>query len=262
MKKLLVILFFTTVFISTNCDSKYPDKSEKEIVVKIKGDPEFVEFPSLDGLMISANVYEVGKNAPVIVLCHQARFNKFEYAGIAQELVAMGFNCIAIDQRSGGPIGNMVNETTIRALNEGKDIDYIDAEPDIIAAINYAVKRYNKSVILWGSSYSSTLALYIAAENDNVMAVVSFSPGNYLSDFKGSLIDKLEGFNKPMFITSSLNESVGVTELINKVNMGSNQVHFIPTVRGHHGSRALWKTQIGGEEYWVAIKNFLQKIKN
>lgn len=35
-----------------------------------------VEFHSLDSLMISANIYEISNDAPVILLCHQARFNK------------------------------------------------------------------------------------------------------------------------------------------------------------------------------------------
>ncbi len=257
MKKHLMLLFLLTAFFSTNCDVNYHnEKAPDGNIYK----PELVEFTSADGLMISANIYEESKGAPVIVLCHQARFNKFEYAGIAEKLMQMGFNCIAIDQRSGGPIGDKVNETTIRAIAEGKSIDYIDAEPDIIAAINYAVLRYNKPVILWGSSYSSTLALYIAINNDDVNAVVSFSPGDYLSEYKGSLVDKLEGFNKPMFVTSSLSESSGLTELVSKVRMVDNQIHFIPKGKGHHGSRALWNSQIGSEEYWVALSEFLQQL--
>ena len=119
--------------------------------------PEKIEFPSIDKIPISAHVYEVDPEAPVIVLCHQARFNKSEYDGIAQRLMELGFNSIAIDQRSGGPIANQPNETTLAAMEKDLPTDYLDAEQDIIAAVNYASSRYNKSVILWGSSYSSTL---------------------------------------------------------------------------------------------------------
>ena len=75
---------------------------------------------------------------------------------------------MAIDQRSGGPIADQANETNQRALAKGLNVDYLDAIPDIKAAISYASNRYNKKVILWGSSYSSTLVLWEALSNENV----------------------------------------------------------------------------------------------
>ncbi len=254
-------MLMLTIVIAIGCNNENKAVVESNSK-KIAEYPEYIEFPSLDGLVISANVYEISKDSPVIVLCHQARFNKFEYAGIAEELNSLGFNCIAIDQRSGGPIGDQVNETTLRAIEKNLPIEYLDAEQDIIAAVNYASDRYGKQVILWGSSYSSTLALYIATENDDVMAVVSFSPGNYLMNYKGSLIDKLEGFDKPVFITSSRREATETKKLVEKMEPDDNQIVFVPDGTGHHGSRALWKTQSDGEEYWNAITAFLNKIRN
>ncbi|NQU33753.1 MAG: hypothetical protein HQ521_11000 [Bacteroidetes bacterium] len=261
MKNIILITVLISAILLNCCNQGSSSAQENIADAKQVSDPIAVEFPSLDSLMISANIYDISKDSPVIVLCHQARFNKFEYEGIAQKLNKLGFNCIAIDQRSGGPIGNKINETAIRALEDGKDTDYIDAEPDIIAAINYAVARYGKPIILWGSSYSSTLALYIAAENNNVGAVVAFSPGNYLSDYKGSLIDVLSGFEKPMFVTSSKREAEGVKSLLQNVDMNDSQILFEPLGEGHHGSRALWKSQRGGEEYWIAVNEFLTSIK-
>ena len=220
-----------------------------------------VEFPSLDGILITANIYEIDKNAPVILLCHQARFNKFEYDGIALELNKLGFNCIAIDQRSGGPISSKSNETNLRARKAEKPTSYLDAEQDIIAAINYTNNYFDKPLILWGSSYSSTLALYLASSNDKVSAVISFSPGNYFAEQKGSLTDILPNLKKPMFITSSREESKYIDELLSKTTLGDNQIHFIPEGTGYHGSRSLWKGIEGGEEYWIAIKKFLSKLE-
>ncbi|MTI33585.1 alpha/beta hydrolase [Xanthovirga aplysinae] len=217
-----------------------------------------VTFPSLDSLEVTAKVYEIDMHSPVILLCHQARFNKFEYEGIAQKLNQKGFNCIAIDQRSGGPIASKPNETTQRALKANKSTEFIDAEQDIIAAINFAFNKYKRPVILWGSSYSSTLALYIAMENEKVDAVISFSPGNYLSEYKGDLINQLPNLKKPMFITSSKYEAPGIKELISKMTLNKHQVHFTPNGNGHHGSRALWPNQEGEEEYWKAIDHFLE----
>ncbi|RKE03192.1 alpha/beta hydrolase [Marinifilum flexuosum] len=263
MKRLPIILIFLGVFMvscqqkTTKNDASQVSETEKKVEY-----PKVVKFPSLDSLMITAHLYQIDKTSPFILLCHQARFNKFEYSGIAEKLNEMGFNCMAIDQRSGGPIGKTQNETYLRALAKDLGIDYVDAEPDIRAAIKYVSQNYSDKVILWGSSYSSTLALYLGVELDEVSAVISFSPGNYMADHKGSLIDKLEGFEKPMFITSSNYEAKYIKELLEKHKMVEKQVHFIPEGPGHHGSRALWINQQGGEEYWTAITAFLSDIKN
>jgi len=227
----------------------------------MKTSDNIVTFPSKDGIEITAKLYEISKEAPVILLCHQARFNKFEYEGIAQQLNALGFNCVAIDQRSGGPIANQVNETTNRAKKAGKPTEFLDAEQDMVAAIDYVHNRYKKPITLWGSSYSSTLALYLAPANEKVGSVVSFSPGNYFAEKKGSLIDLLENFKKPMFVTSSKQEAEGLGKLIAKMKLTDKQVMFTPKKSGHHGSRALWKDQNGGAEYWEAITAFLKRIK-
>ncbi|NOY50236.1 MAG: hypothetical protein GXO88_06725 [Chlorobi bacterium] len=258
MNKISIVLFavFSMAFVTGTFAGGLPVSAAK----KAKR-PEKVEFPSRDGLLISANVYEISDGAPVILLCHQARFNKFEYAGIARELNKLGFNCIAIDQRSGGPISNQPNETNLRARKAGKPTSYLDAEQDILAAIDYVSDRYEKPLILWGSSYSSTLALYIAASNDKVSAAVSFSPGNYFADKKGSLIDILSTFKKPMFITSSKEEIKYIDELLRKMTLNDKQVHFKPEGKGYHGSRSLWQGMVGGEEYWNAIRSFLEKLR-
>lgn len=255
-----ILISLTFFLLNTSCTTKSQIQNKESFPEKNKKIPELIEFSSTDSLKISANLYQINDSSPVILLCHQARFNKFEYAGIAERLNKMGFNCMAIDQRSGGPIGNKQNLTYLRALKAEKDVDYIAAEPDIKAAILYLNKKYNSKVILWGSSYSSTLALYLAAEMDEVSAVLSFSPGNYMADKKGSLIDILSDFNKPMFLTSSKYETKGVSQLLSKHDLLENQVQFIPEGNGHHGSRALWINQDGGMEYWIAVALFLKQL--
>jgi len=260
MKRIILSIILLSVIV-IGCNRRAEKQIKKVELIEIN-EPVKIEFPSLDSLMISALIYEISDDAPVVLLCHQARFNKYEYEGIAQKLNDRGFNCVAIDQRSGGSIVTSVNETTLRAIEQGLPIDYLDAEQDIIAAINYVSDKYQKPVILWGSSYSSTLALYHGAENDKVMAVVSFSPGNYFAEQKGDLTELLRDFGKPMFITSSKQEIKYVDELLKNHKLNENQIHFKPEGNGHHGSRALWEKQTGGEEYWEAIDAFLVKLKN
>ena len=220
-----------------------------------------IEFASLDSLLVTGNLYQIDKKSPFILLCHQAKFNKFEYAGIAERLNQMGYNCLAIDQRSGGPIGDKQNDTYLRAKNQNKPTNYLDAEQDIRAAIDYISNNYSKEIILWGSSYSSTLALYLATEMEDVNAVIAFSPGNYLSQEKGNLSEKLKHFTKPMFITSSKREADYLKRDLGDFQFVKNQVQFIPKGGGYHGSRALWKNQEGGDEYWKAVERFLNSYR-
>ena len=256
-----VFLILTCFILSTSCSQKVDKQTKADCPDKKETCPELVEFNSLDSLKISAHLYQINDTAPIILLCHQARFNKFEYAGIAERLNRMGFNCMAIDQRSGGPIGNTQNQTSLRAMILNKGVDYMDAEVDIRASVQYLSNKYNSKVILWGSSYSSTLALYLAADMPEVSAVLSFSPGNYMANKKGSLVDILADFKKPMFLTSSSYEAKAVSQLLSKHKLTKEQTQFIPEGKGHHGSRALWINQTGGEEYWLAVGLFIKQLK-
>ena len=37
-------------------------------------------------------------------------------------------------------------------------------------------------------------------------------------------------------------------------------VQFIPQLDGFHGSKALWSENEGHEEYWAALKEFLENL--
>ncbi len=218
-----------------------------------------VTFKSRDGLLVSGNLYEIDKAKPVILLCHQAGWNKFEYADIAPKLNELGYNCLAMDQRSGGELADHANETATRAMDNGQRPTFVDAEQDIEAALAYLANRYGQKVILWGSSYSSGLALF-QAKNEHVRAVLSFSPGDYYGDDKPSLSTVVPEIKKPVFITSSRKEGDGLKDLLTDVTWGKDKIHFVPESEGFHGSRALWEGQEGAEEYWKAVVSFLSKI--
>ena len=78
---------------------------------------ETVTFPSEDGLLMTADVYAPYENgeAPVVVLFHQAGWSRGEYAEIAPWLNTLGYNSMAVDQRSGETVGGVDNETARRA---------------------------------------------------------------------------------------------------------------------------------------------------
>lgn len=215
-----------------------------------------ITFPSLDSLLVTADLYHVHKDSATIVLCHQAGWSRGEYQEIAPKLNNQGFNCIAIDQRSGNAINGVSNETAQRAAAKAKGQTYNDAKQDIEAAVNYAAQYYNQKVTLWGSSYSSSLVLIIAKENNNVERVLSFSPGEYLNPV--NVNSSINGLNKPAFLTSSKSEQ-GQTKLLFDVISSTIKTQFVPTGNGEHGSRALWEEKADHAEYWVALKTFLGK---
>lgn len=219
-----------------------------------------ITFPSKDGLTIHARVYNKNKALPVLLLCHQAGSSKDEYAETAPMLSEWGFNCIAIDQRAGGTRLGGNNETATAAQQEGKATEFIDAAQDIEAAIEYAFKLYDKPVILVGSSYSASLALKLGATNNKLLAVAAFSPGEYFKDDTTFISKAAAMLKKPTFVTSSKEEIPQAQALFDAV-ASTHKVQFKPATEGIHGSRALWQTTVGHEEYRAAFKTFLDEVR-
>jgi len=222
--------------------------------------PTKVEFASMDGLIVDGNLYDIGQDQPVILLCHQAGFNRLEYLDIAPRLNALGYNCMAIDQRSGGVFAGKPNKTFQRAKEKGLATNYLDAQQDMKAAINFLYKKYHKKIIIWGSSYSSSLVLLEAAGNEKVKASISFSPGDYFGKKVESLATIFKKINKPFFVTSSKEEATTLSSLVGNTRLKKNQIQFIPKSDGFHGSKVLWTGQKGAEEYWNALTTFLVDI--
>ena len=217
-----------------------------------------ISLTAADGLEVTADVYTKG-DQPWMLLCHQAGFSRGEYIETAPLLVEMGYNCIALDQRSGKAANGITNETAARAKSQGLPGNYIDALPDLEAGLAYAFEQSGgKPVIIVGSSYSSSLVLKVGNGDDRVQAVMSFSPGEY---YRGeSVAGWASGMDKPVFATSSKSEGPGVKEVTAQVP-ASNLVHFVPSQEGVHGSRALWEAQDNHDEYWTAVKSFLESLE-
>ena len=256
---LSVILLFSCKNQPTNKTNVISEN--KDIVTEKKQtlEKETITFPSKDNLPITADIYKI-KEAPItVLLCHQAGYSRGEYKDSAIELNKLGYSVMATDQRSGNTVNNIDNQTVIAAKAKGLGVAYLDAKQDIEAAIDYIYEQNGgKKIILVGSSYSSSLALLMGNNNSKIKAVAAFSPGEY---FKGIDINKnISDYKKPVFVTSSKSESASVTTLVNKVNTVF-LTHFIPEVKGIHGSRALWKTTEGNETYWASFRGFLSSLK-
>lgn len=225
-----------------------------------------VKFKAPDGVVICADLYmKHDKQNPFIVLCHQARWSRGEYREIAPKLNALGFNCLAIDQRSGNAINEINNETTKSAAQAKKGTQFTDAEQDMLAAIDWARANHaSGKLLLWGSSYSAALTLRIAGEHANkIDGALAFAPGEY---FKGLgkpadwIAQSAKKIADPVFITSAKNEWDNWKAIFEAIP-GEQKTKFLPTTVGNHGSRALWERFPDHDQYWAAVKAFLRQYQ-
>ena len=249
-------------------DKKTDKKSMKTMKAeKAEADPfEQISFNSKDGLEITADLYwqHDDKTKPFIVLCHQAGWSRGEYREIAPALNELGFNCMAIDQRSGGKVNGIDNESTARATKANKPVDYVDAEQDIIAAVEYARENYAAGkLILWGSSYSAALTLRVTGEHsDKIDGALAFAPGEYFtrSGKPGNWIaTSAKKISCPVFITSAQNEKKNWAKIYAAIESES-KTSFLPKTKGNHGSRALWAQFKDSKDYWSPVKTFLENF--
>ncbi len=221
---------------------------------------ETIEYPAKDGLAITADYYAVADSDTFILLFHQAGWSRGEYQETAPQLNALGYSCLAVDQRSGGEVNGVKNKTHQRAKKAGKGTEFVDAFQDIEATVAYVKKTYSpKRILLWGSSYSSSLVLKYAGDNPKeVDAVLSFSPGEYFG--KDNFIkDSASKISVPTFITSAQGEKSSWSA-IHQAIPTTTKTAYLPKTKGNHGSRALWAKFKDNEGYWTAVKDFLKTL--
>ncbi len=225
---------------------------------------ETITFPSKDSLTITADLYLAhDKSAPFIILFHQASWSRGEYLEIAPKLNAMGFNCIAVDQRSGGEINNIKNQTKLAAEKAGKGTEFLDAYQDLEASVDYVRRNYAKGkLIVWGSSYSAALMFVLTANNPGkIDALLSFAPGEYYGKrgkSKTYIAEHAAKINKHVFITSAKDEKPRWINIYNSIPSKDKHM-FVPKTAGNHGSRALWNKFGDSKDYWKEVKEFLSK---
>jgi pimeloyl-ACP methyl ester carboxylesterase len=221
-----------------------------------------VTFPTTDNLTVTADLYWTGDaSKPFIILFHQARYSRGEYLEIAPKLNALGYNCLAVDQRSGNAANGITNETAKAAKAAGLPTDYPDAYPDLETALSYVVSTYApEKLIVWGSSYSSSLVLILASEHsDEIAAALSFSPGEYFKLDGKQIADYAKNITQPVFITSAKSEEKSWRPIADQIT-SAGSVFFVPQASGMHGSSTLNDNVSGHEEYWAAVEQFLASL--
>lgn len=226
--------------------------------------PKEVQLTTSDQVTVHGDLYETDSARPLIVLVHQGDGNaRGEYASIIPRLRDAGFDVLAIDSRLGGSLFEAVNRTVDR--NPIRDWKYCDAYPDLVAALDYAKARAKeRKVVVWGSSYSATLALRLAAEHPgDVAAVLAFSPaaGPPMGDCQP--VPYAARVKVPVLVVrpkKELDEPVRRDDFEAFKKQGHETWIADP---GAHGSSTLVADRAGGDvgATWIAVLGFLRKVQ-
>ncbi|NNF02609.1 MAG: hypothetical protein HKN22_07975 [Bacteroidia bacterium] len=221
---------------------------------------ETITFVNPDGVKISADLYLASASSDFIILLHQDRSSRGEYREIAKQLLIMGYNCLAVDLRSGESSNDVKNLTMAEALKKGKTTRLLDSKSDIETAISYVFQNYDNKPILLGSKFSASLAMMVGKDNKNVKAVVAFSPGEYFKSEKVNFVESVKGLDKPTFIAGSASETSSI-EVYSEYVLNDNKMLFIPNdEEGAKGSQALLLEVPSQNKYWAALEEFLKSL--
>ena len=224
--------------------------------------PTAVSFKASDNVTVFADHYTTGApGRPLVLMFHQAGSNRAEYATIAPMLLTLGFDALAVDQRSGGSLFGHDNETV---QHLGRSEDYGRAYRDLEAALAWAKSAGRSApVIAWGSSYSAALVFLLAAQHPEVKALLAFSPGEYLGD-PSSVRRAAAQLSIPIYVTSAKgNPEVEQAKAIVDAAPSPEKTLFVPRIAGVHGSSTLRldRNPRGAEENWAAVKAFLASLR-
>ncbi len=238
----------------SGCDSAAPTR---DAAAPFVAPSRALTLTAKDGVTVYARLYSAESPKAVILLFHQAGSSKDEYATIAPRLVAAGYTALAIDQRAGGGLYGP-NETAAHVI--GKP-DYLDAAQDLQAAVDWALPQ-NVPIIVWGSSYSASLAFPLATKNTSkIKGVLAFSPGDYFSD-KHLVETAAARLTVPVYVTSAPDaDEVAAARAITDALPPGLATRYVPT-EGVHGASTLIaaKDPKGAETNWLPVLSFLKKV--
>lgn len=226
----------------------------------LQGDGFWVATRIVPRMRIStkANPGDSTNNQTVVLMFHRAGSNMHEYDPIAERIAKMGYDCLKVDQRSGG---DMWGEQNVTKKQYASEQSYLDAYQDMVAVLKYAREEWAR-VIVWGSSYSASLVLRLAAEYpDDVAAVLSFSPGEYFEQ-PGLVASWNAKVKAPRFFAATSAEINGGVLEIYQAATDLKGSHLIGFSDGVHGSQTLREDECPErwQDYWSGVESFFQEI--
>ena len=226
-----------------------------------------VSYYTPDSIQIIGDLYENNKAWPTILLFHQGGSNaRGEYGTIIPKLLEQEFNILAIDQRVGGQYYGSFNRTLANIPTHiyGDGYGYCDAYNNLESALDYVLNAgFSGKKILWGSSYSATLAIQLAHNRPaDIDGVLAFSPaaGAPLKDCNPE--QYLATLEVPLLLLKPPNEAEsenGKKQL--EMARTNNHETYVPA-HGIHGSSMLVAARVGHpvDPTWKVVMEFLAAI--
>ena len=221
---------------------------------------DIVTFKASDSLDVVAHLYQIDESYPYIILLHQERYSKGEYKEIAISLLKLQYNCLAVDLRYGGTVNSTPNQTAINAKENNVFRSMYDSRLDIEAAIDYVYKKSQQEIILFGSSYSGTLAFKIGKDAPQVKAIIAYSPGEFFRNIF-ILHNELENIDKPFYVAGTQLEYPYLKRLCELAPKSKKTIFQPQNNDGKHGAKALWKSDNVSKEYWLSLLMFINSVK-
>jgi len=217
-----------------------------------------VSFRAVDNLTINADYYETfAESNKYMLMFHQAEYSRGEYQQIAERMIKLDFNCLAVDLRYGKEVNYVNNETAEQARQNKMNVTLLSCEKDIEAAINYIQTNDPGALIfLMGSSFSASLCLKVAKDRDDIQAVIAYSPGEFFNTL--SIAEYLKGLKTPTYIGCTQSEYPYVQQLSAGIEASKFVVYKPENGNGKHGVETLWWDSDTREECWLSLMFFLK----
>ena len=175
---------------------------------------------------------------------------------------------MAIDQRMGGQIYGSYNRTIANIPDNSFDNDYTycDAYNNLEGALDFVIESgISGKKILWGSSYSASLAIQLANNRPmDVDGILAFSPASG-GPMQACQPDKYFNTLKvPLLLLRPPNEmeNENTKKQFDLANSNNHQTYAAKF--GIHGSSMLVEERVGQEvnETWKVVESFLNEIRN
>ncbi len=197
----------------------------------------------------------------MIILLHQGESNgRAEYRNIVPKLLDAGFSLLVPDLPQGGQLYGEYNRT-VAALQEMPE--YCGVEADVSGIATWARKQPGvHDIILWGSSYSGTLAIRVAVHNGPaVRKVLAFLPASGSPMAACSANDLLGDLEQPLLLVrpASEMEIESVQMQFNAANAAGHRTMVADG--GVHGSSMLdpARSDADTDALWATVLSFLEE---
>lgn len=230
-----------------------------------------VEYRSIDGLMVTADLYETGdRRDPIIILFHQSATSRGEYRTIAPKLLEHNFNVLAVDLRWGGTdFWNKIENETAKRFGTEEILKEVEAGKkeriwptifasyqDMLATLDWVnIEEFSGPKLVAGSSASAMLILKLPRDR-RIDGLLAFSPGEYFEPDSMLAQSWCKDLTIPVYVAAGAKEADFCKVIFDAV-ASENKV-FYHAKKGRHGASTL----IGNKENQDNLLNFLSVFQS